>query len=261
MFRFRSAFYKLLPGIFTIGDGEKLLYSLNILLDAYTTKMRAGLEARFPSRAGASSQALIGKDRGIIRGRDETRAHYAERLKRWRYPRGHRVRGNDFATLEQISEYFGGIRCWTIDRNQTRCLRDENGDQSYAFDYAWDWDGAAATPRWARFWLVLEPNPEIAVSKHEAIDDPALWGGCTFDEAVEAGYTLDCKGISYQDAQAIIGLFRHGGGRRAWKPAGTKAEFAVIVLTDHTVSADPAPDGSWNTNTGRDDAFGYWPLS
>src|SRR6187455_2560539 len=77
-------------------DGEKVLLSLAVIKDAWLESLRQGLNARFPSRGPETALALIGRDHGIVRGRDETAAHYAERLIAWRYPRGHRVRGSAY---------------------------------------------------------------------------------------------------------------------------------------------------------------------
>lgn len=252
MFRFRTAFYHLLPPRFTRDDGEKVHYSLSLMLDAFITKARAGLEARFPSRAGQSAQALIGAGRLIQRGRDETNAAYAERLKRWRFPRGHRTRGSAFALLEQISAYFGGIKCWTISRKLARHERTAAGVESYAYGYAWDWDGVAMYPRRSRFWVVLEPNPDLAVTQNETYDE-AEAAGLTFAEAAAQGRAWGQTGISHEDANAIKRLLR---GSHAWKPAGTKAEYAIVQFD----GTPPVPDGSWGSYQGRDRAFSYWNL-
>jgi len=256
MFRFRTAFKHLVPSWLSTGDGELVLFSLGLIKDAFYTRILAGHESKFPSRTGPSGLKLIGDDRGFIQGRDESNANYAARLIRWRNPKGHKVRGSAFALLEQVSIYFGGVRCWTIDRNGNRHERDENAVETFSYEYAWNWDGAPASPRWARFWIVITPNPEINVTKHPSIDDPTLWDGATFDGATEVGVTLDQAGISAADVIAIKRLLTG----RAWKPAGTRAEFAIIMLTDHNTTSPPAPDGTWGTWTGRDPAFGYWDL-
>lgn len=145
MITFRAIYKKLTAWWQHEGEGDLLLQALALVKDASLERMKAGLEARFPSLAGKSAQALIGADRAIRRGRVESDATYARRLKKWRYPRGHRVRGNAFALLDQIWAYFAsddktGIYCWTIDAHGNRHTRDVDGTESYSYGNAWNWD-------------------------------------------------------------------------------------------------------------------------
>lgn len=257
--RFRTAFYKLLPSWLTRDDGEKVFWALALIKDSFVERVRLGLEARFPSLAGPSAVKLIGADRIITRGRSESDASYVRRLKAWRYPRGHRVRGSAFALLTQVSNYFaedGAFFCWTIDRNENKHLNDETGAQSYEYGYSWNWDGAAATPRWARFWLVLEPVPEVTCEPWPTFGE-GTWGGGTLGEARDAGYCIGQQGINRADALAVKRMLR---GSHAWKPAGTRAEFAVVTFVDHNLNTPPVPDGNWGNYQGRDPAYRYWNL-
>jgi hypothetical protein len=240
-----------------INEGELVLYALATLKDAWVESLRQGLNGRFPSRTSDSCLALIGLDRGIVRGRDETSAHYAERLKRWRNPRGHRVRGNSFALLEQFSEYFGGVAGYVIDVKGNKRERTADGVETYSYGNAWDWDGEGDAPRWARFWVVLDLS-EIA-SEQLDFGDPDLWGG----ELGTPGYTVGQQGVTEHDVEALRRMMR---SPRPWKAAGTRAEW-VIVSLDGT---DPVPDASWlnwsenvaGTQTPtRSEDFRYWSLS
>lgn len=241
---FRTAFYKLLPPWLTSGEGELVAGSLALLKDAYLAVWRASLEARFPSRAGASALALIGGDRGIFRGRSEAQAHYVARLKAWRWPRGHRVRGSAFALLEQISEYWGGMYVETRDVGLNRARRTAFGVESFDRGVAWDWDGNPSA--WSRFWPVLWPQPEHPEIKAWPSFDTALpWGGA-FDTA--GVYTFGQQGVTPADVAALCRLFKPP----AWKPAGTRIDFAVVVLADHDDSPPTlTPGGTWGTLAGR----------
>lgn len=220
---------------------------------------RASLEARFPTRAGDSALALIGADRQIPRGRAETSANYAQRLLAWRYPRGHRVRGNAFALLEQISAYFGGgFQLSTIDTNPLQYVRAADGTESAAiYGPPWNWDGPVVDNRWGRFWILIDGADLITETPDYG--DPALYGGQLGDSA----YALGHDGVSADDVNAIRRLFRG----RTWNPAGTRAEWAIVSFG----GADPAPDGTWgrwakddgtgNYVANRDTSFRYWALS
>lgn len=255
MFNFRAIARSLGPSwLLSEGHGERVAYTISVLLDAFMQRAKEGLEARFPSRTSPSGQALIGQDRGILKGKTETYEHYAARLKRWRWPRGHRVRGNAFALLEQIAEYFGGMRCYTIDPKGTIDLREFDGTESTSYDNEWDWDGTPATPNWARFWIVLDPAPDHP----EIIPWPTLGDGAwgSLDPQVNRLKCLGHQGITPDDARAIKGLLR---GRIQWRPGGTRKEWVIVAL-EPTSGGGPVPDGEWATYQGRSAAFRYWNL-
>lgn len=253
MFRFRTGFRKLTPSWLYNGEGELVLYSLMKILDAFDTRVREGHEAKFPTRTSEDGLDRLGSDREVLRGRDENRESYAQRLIEWRYPRGHRVRGSAFAILTQVSAYFGGVRCWTIDQNGNRHDRALDGTESYSYGNAWNWDGAPTTPNWARFWIVIDASTTDGISEPPTWDDPDLWGGRTYDQAAAAGFTIDCNGVSAQDVKAIRDLFTG----RAWNPSGTLPEWVVITFD----GSDPVPDGTWDTAAGRDaSGYGFWKL-
>jgi hypothetical protein len=221
----------LVPSWLYEGPGGAVVKSHATVIDEHADRARAGLEARFPSMAQDDALALIGQDRGIQRGRDETSAHYAQRLIGWRYPRGHRVRGSAFAALNQISEYFGGVACWSIDVKGNRHYRTIDNQELVTYGFPWNWDGTTS-PK-GRFWFVLYAPPGFS-------------------------YTLG-------DVDAIRGLFT---GAVQWRPGGTQPEW-VIVDTSGTFT-DPVPDGlwlNWSKNVGgtqvqaRSTAHAFWSLA
>lgn len=246
---FRALYRWMLPGNYTDDDtdGGKVLHSLALIDDAFDQIHRDRVEARFPTYAGESALALIGADRQIPRGRAETAEHYKARLRAWRYPRGHRTRGSAFALLEQIWEYFGGgFKLRTEQINQQQWLRAADGTESTATVGGWDWDSLidpAWLDKWARFWVVvdgtslIEPTPDFG--------DPDLYGGQLGDSSYALGHT----GVSADDVNAIRRLFRG----RAWKPAGTRAMWAVVSVA----GVEPLPEGAYG-RWARDDGFGNY---
>lgn len=242
---FRAFYRWALPGNYSEPgtDGEKVLHSLMLILDAYDQIQKDRLMARFPSYAGDSALALIGADRRIIRGRAETSEHYANRLIPWRYPCGHRVRGNAFALLEQISEYFGGgFELHTIQQNQTVFRRAADGTETTDLPGGWDWDGEPES-KWARFWVVIDGTNLITETPDYG--DPLLYGGQLGDSSYAVGH----EGISADDVNAIRRLFRG----RAWKPAGTRAMWAILSFD----GSEPLPEGQWG-RWARDDGTGNY---
>jgi hypothetical protein len=232
---FRSSFKYLVPSWLSSGDGGKVLGSLMLILDIYIQRAQSGLLARFPSYAGPSALDLIGKDRGIPRGRTETAKHYAARLIGWRWPLGHRVRGNAYALLEQVSEYFGGLADWTIDVRGNFYQRSADGStESYTAGVPWNWDNVPVSPRWGRFWLGIVPQPTVAITSSPAFGSSALWPG-----GYGGGAAIGLVGLSPDDADAIRGLFT---GAHPWKPAGVRPQWLIVDLDGVFVS----PNGAWD---------------
>jgi hypothetical protein len=234
---FRNSFRSRVPPAIAAGGGEVVLYVQNYLWDVMREVMRKGIELRFPSLTSDSGLALIGQDRGIVRGRSETKEHYAARLTRWRSPRGHRTRGSAFALLEQIWEYWGGIRCWTVNVNKSRHVRSFEGEESFSYAYPWDWDGL--TSLWARFWFVLEPNPDRADILPWNTIGAGIWGN-SLDPETNENLTIGMQGMTPEDWNAMRRLFK---GAHIWKPAGTNQQFAIVYLGDYTSGTVPAFTG------------------
>jgi hypothetical protein len=246
---FRALYRWMLPGNYTDDetDGGKVLHSLALIDDAFDQIHRDRVEARFPTYAGESALALIGADRAIPRGRAEIAEHYKARLRAWRYPRGHKTRGSAFALLEQIWEYFGGgFALNTEQLNAQQWHRDEDGVESTATVGGWDWDSDTnplGTEQWARFWVVIDGT--TLITETPDFGDADLYGGQIGDSSYAVGH----EGVSADDVIAIRKLFRG----RAWKPAGTRAMWAIVSLDGTT----PLPEGAYQF-WGRDDGAGNW---
>jgi hypothetical protein len=249
---YRFSFYKLLPKFLTEGESELVAFSLGVIKDAFLERCRQSLMQRFPSYAGDAALALIGAERGIPRGRTEAKAHYVTRLKAWRYPRGHRTRGSAFALLEQVSEYWGGLLAITHDDKGNEHGRAADGTESFAYT-SWNWDGgsiAHSGSKWSRFWLEIHPQPYVPTIKawpswHQA------FGGTTWGAATKAGYTFGQQGVLAGDSRALQGLFKARGLAVSWKPAGTTAMYAVVVLEPVGGPTTVDPAGLWGDPRGR----------
>jgi hypothetical protein len=212
----------MVPWWLFVDDGRKVIEGLGLLVDLFRQKLRDGLDARFPSRAGASAIKLIGAYRLIPRGRDETTAHYAERLIAWRYPRGHRVRGGAFGLLTQVYHYWGGAPCWTHDTNQNLRALDVDETPSYSYGEAWDWDGGSSA-NWGRQWVVVD----LSATAYALT-------------AYEPDGTLGIGGTTPGDWAAMRRLVDPLDPHQ-WMAAGTQPEWMIVSLD----GADPTPDATW----------------
>jgi hypothetical protein len=217
---FRMSRYFRLPA-FLLDDeaGGAFAWALAALVDVSVEHVRQAVYARMPSFCGPSGLARIGRSRLISRGRSESDLHYAARLRAWRYPRGHRVRGVVFGLLEQISEYFGGLRLWGIDAKWHRRERSATGELSYAYGAPWVWDSVEG---WARQWLVLDATAS-------ELGPEGVWG---------ADSCIGIRGSTPDDWAAVRALCH---GQHRWLPAGTRGEWLIVLLSGD----EPVPDTSW----------------
>src|SRR5690606_711320 len=175
-----------------------------------------------------------------------------------------RVRGNAFALLEQIAEYFGGaVGLYTVDPKGTFNARTIAGFEqtSFAGPSAWDWDGESPAPRWGRFWVVMHPDASLGIGETPDYGDPNLWGGALGTP----GYTIGQTGVAPEDVRALRRLV-HGSDSRKWRPFGVRGEWLIVSLD----GSEPLPDGTWlhwSKNDGgtqvpaRDPAMRFWSLA
>jgi hypothetical protein len=81
-----------------------LLFAIGVHVDAFADALVAGVKQRFPGMYSPDALALLGRERRIRRGRNETDVVYASRLLRWLGD--HRWRGGPYALLAQLHAYF-----------------------------------------------------------------------------------------------------------------------------------------------------------
>lgn len=253
---FRDAFRRtydtvwrfMIPGNFHNGEGELVQRTEGAFLNMFAEACRQTAWLMFPSRAPADALVKIGADRGIPRGFSEPADAYRERLRAWRYPRGHRIRGNATGLLEQIAAVFGGaVEAQTIDARGTRYTWGEDGGTTVERGVSWDWDGEALTPNWARFWVVLQV---------EGATFPGTWDEEDEDEWDTPEESWASDELHPGQLAAVARLCRVG--RLSWTPAGRRPIYCVIWFDGETY---PAPDGTWDEWTNRPaDMHAYFPL-
>jgi hypothetical protein len=231
MNRFREIWKWLVPGWLQEGDGELVQYTEGVMLDAFQESCHQTAKLMLPSVCVSDALARIGADRAIPRGFAEPDASYRERLRRWRYPRGHRIRGNAPGLLEQVEATLAGTIHQTIDVRGTRYTHDTDGAER---GVTWDWDGVALTPNWGRFWIVVKSAGTLPLTWDEDEAAGTLWD--EGDDVCWAG-----EGIHPGELQAVKRLCQVG--RLSWVPAGRRPIYLVIWFDGETY---PAPDGTWD---------------
>lgn len=235
MKRFRFIWKFLVPGWLQTGDGELVQWVEGLLLDAFAERCHQSAYLMLPSLAPSDALDKIGSDRGIPRGFIEPEDSYRERLVRWRWPRGHRVRGNAPGLLEQIALAIHGTEYETIDARGTRyALVPPATEPTIERGVTWDWDGQALLPNWGRFWLVVKSTGSLPLTWDE---DEA--NGTEWDEAPEvcwAGEDVHTGEIAAVKRAVQV-------GRLSWTPAGRRPIYLVLWFEGETY---PEPDGTWD---------------
>lgn len=229
--RFRDLWKWLVPSWLQNGQGELVQFAESLILDAFAETCHQTAKLMLPSVAPSDALARIGADRAIPRGFSEPEASYRERLRRWRYPRGHRVRGNAPGLLEHVDATLAGTIHQTIDARGTRYTHGVDGAER---GVAWNWDGSALLPNWGRFWIVVKSasRPPSTFAEDEA-------AGSVFDEDVDGCFAGE--DIHPGEIATVRELVRVG--RLSWIPAGRRPVYLVVWFEGETY---PAPTGNWD---------------
>lgn len=224
MINFRRIVPFMGPGWLTSGDGEKVLYSLGVMLDATLERMRQALHARLPGYTETEdSLGYIGRDRLLLRGRNEPAERYARRLVEWRYPLGHRVRGNAFGLLSQIRAYFlDETKQFTINYRGGAHVIDADGTESrLSSGGPWTRPEEIGGGGWAQFWVGIYGNAVDWEEPELLIGDPNLWGGEISDDSE---YAIGLSSAATQsDIQALRMIVRD------WKMAGSRPVLLLVI--------------------------------
>lgn len=211
-------------------DGELIGYSLGVMKDAFADRIRQGLIARLPERAPSDALPLMGRDRRVVRGRNESTASYAQRLLRWLDDR--KTQGNAFAMMDRLAEYLGPLpRIRIVDARGNWYTRDTDGTRAYLLDQAnWNWDGIDPD-RWARFWVIIYPNGLWTSTE--------AWG----DAGTEWGASPSWGSTATIDDVASVRRIV-----KDWKRSGSRCVNIIIAFDANSFDPTaPEPDGTWGT--------------
>lgn len=241
-FNFRKLWAKLVPRWLSDGDGGLIGYTLALLHDASAERLRLGHLARFPQQGPDGTPgppdalAALGRDRGVVRGIDETDRSYAYRLTQWLVDA--RTRGTAFTLMKTLAAYVDwdgskGASFRVVDNRGNWFSRAADGTQTSSLNTGnWDWDGD--TSKWGRFWVIVYPATRW-------VDTGEDWG-----DDVWAGSTWGSTSISEVETRTIQALVAE------WSPLHARCETIVLALDAASFDpTTPEPDGSWATWSNR----------
>lgn len=138
------------PSWLQLGLNQKILYSLTVIVDTLGDALVQGIKSRYPGLVDSSTLGLIGSERRIRRGVNESDEVYAERLTH--YWQAHRTRGSGYSLLEQVGlRYSYAFPAELLYRNTRRYTLDTSG--AITWDDVPTWNPDPYPERWARWWL------------------------------------------------------------------------------------------------------------
>lgn len=238
MTSFRDGVMKIVPPWLLGPNGQRVLYSLTLPLDVAAEWLFQGIKARFPLSQTPGAEGPLARDRGIVKGFEETSAGFAQRLTRWLddWASG----GSAAALMRQVQAYMTphAVPMRVVDNSGNWYSLDATGALSYVRSANWNWDNQ--TTRWDRFWLIIYPPADLW-TEGPSWNTSGLWGGTWGGGVASWGSTANAKQID--TIRRIVS---------AWKP-----EHSVcinIILAFDPTSFDPSspagppmPDGQWGS--------------
>lgn len=200
---FRDAVKRIAPPWLQRKYGGGLLYALANELDELTDRTVAALGQRFPGIYSDDSLPNLGRDRRIRRGRVESTATYALRLRGWLD--AHRLRGGPYGMLTQLFAFYApsSFAMRIVYTSGRRYLMDAAGVITRD-DIVWTPPGPAL--KWARWWLHMDwPDP---VDTDGTWADPGTWNdGGVWDSNLTAVQVRDLRLIPREwNAAHAVGM-------------------------------------------------------
>lgn len=241
---FRELILRMAPPWLNEEIGSRLLYAIGAQLDAMGDQLWAGMDASKPDYAALYCEealAVIGRDRRIYRGFDESPENYAKRLIRWLddWP----VAGSAYAIMQQLQGYLSGHEVRLRVVNSKGAWRTLNADGTREYHRAaptnWTWDTSDSSKP-TRFWVVIYP-PSTLWLPGPSWGDPALWSGAWGS----SGYTIGSTATPDQ-VRSVRNIVSE------WKDAASKCDRIVLAFDPDSFDpmstpGAPMPDGTWGS--------------
>lgn len=218
---FRDVIYRASPRWLQGTLAGRILYTFGLHLDALVDGATQAVKRRFPGLTGYNDEiGLIGKERGIRRGRNESDASYALRMRDWWEAQG--GKGGPYTLLNQLGDYYADnpFKIELVYRSGARFVREVDGTITRDFV---DWMAPELLPAKHTWWLLY--HWPVNVIDDGDWDDPGTW-----DDGGLWDYNLTA--IEAEDIRTVPGN---------WNRADADGYVALIpdFVPDPTDTIDP----------------------
>jgi hypothetical protein len=220
------------------GVAEKFLYSLGLPQDAQLEKLQQGFKAGMPGYGTPTALPIVGNQRRIIRGFQESDASYIHRLQEFLTTWAHA--GSPYAILTSLAGFVSPaiLTMRTVSPEGTWATCDDGETVWWTRNSIWDWDSINKYPQglWFRFWTIIYAGSlwttEGTWGDGKTWGDGGTWGSTMTDSQVQ---TIRAIVRQWKAAHNVQGPIGHNGG--------------IIVSFDDTWFnphlGGNVPDGTW----------------
>lgn len=221
-----------------MGYVPRYMYALGLIQDMVAEGVTQAVKSRFPGVGTPTALPVIGRDRRIIRGPNETDTSYAARCVRWLD--SWRIAGSPFAVMDALQGFASpvAITVRTVDNSGNWFTLAADGTKSY-HKGTWDWDSNPT--RWWRFWVIIYATP--LWDSPGTYGDGSSWG--------DGGLAWGATGITSTEIETLRAIVRQ------WKDAGPYCENIILAFDDtsfdptHNPGDSGVPDGTWDVPSNR----------
>jgi len=202
----------------------RLMRGFGQILDDVVDRATFGVALRFPTDfVDPDALALIGRERRIRRGPNESAVTYARRLRPWWDM--HRIRGGPYALLRECRAYIKAVADVAIDvvyYSGTRRWIDTN-EMITRDSIVWGADGSGL---WARIWIFLHFAAQITTTGGELLTD-------------DLGHTLLIGLADPSDLEVLTAI------PREWNAAHVQHTTVVVLSGLRRLWSYPQPVPTW----------------
>lgn len=236
-----------MPDGTVVESDSRVLYSIMMMVDLLTSRLRLGVAARMP-RPGTPADALkyINSYLDTIQGPNEPSNIYKARLRVAVDDK--RFAGNPWGLLSRVRGYCYpyAVRCAIVNTHGDWYVLNRDGTRSTYTGTAWNWDNKIVTARlqnvkpvpWSKFWVIVWPTtgaPQQPWQKANNWGSGDIWGQPTNRTWGSTATSDDVSAIRRTVAR--------------WRSPGTRCVNIIVAFNDtdfDPTNASTFPtDGTW----------------
>jgi hypothetical protein len=237
------------------GAGGSLLYALGLLIDCLDEAIRQGVTDRFPTigqgivingltlSCDPTALPLIGNDRLIDRGFQETDGSYCARLVQWLSTWS--IAGNAWSVLQNLLGYVSpaapiwrivtSVGIWDSMNDPAAPVTGTPTWRVYPTAPGnWDWDGNQSN--WWRFFTIVYPPASLWVAAPNWGATGLYWGGYS------GSWGLSASSAQVASMRKIVGKFLREGSWCQWMIVSFDSTLFPPL---QTLPSSKLPDGTW----------------